>query len=133
MRRPLSYANVASTLALVLALGGGSALAASSLNGKVHKTKPKPKLTLNSADKAFISSRIASGHVAFATAAKSANTASSADTATSAKTATTATSATNATNATTAANANALGGIPASGYTHRDCTPKPARSRASCS
>lgn len=83
-RGPLSYANVVSTLALVLAVGGGSALAAGSL---AASHKPKPHLTLNSADKAYVSAQIAAGHVAFATNAASA------------------TNATNATNATTAANA----------------------------
>ena len=93
--RLLSYANVVSTMALVLAVGGGSALAAGSLAG--HKPKPKPHLTLNGADKAYISAQIAAGHVAFATQAS---------TATSATSATNATNATNATHATAADSAN---------------------------
>src|SRR5471032_1844661 len=111
-RIPLSYANVVSTLALVLAVGGGSALAAGSLAGqpKHHKPKPKPHLTLNSTDKSFISAQIAAGHVAFATSA------SSAASATTATSATSATTATNATNATSAADATNLGGHPASAY-----------------
>jgi hypothetical protein len=115
----VSYANVVSTLALVLAVGGGSALAADSFSSKPKPpSKPKPKLTLNSTDKAYIASHIASGRVAFATSAQSAD---SANTATSATNATNATTATNATNATTATNATALGGIAASGYTRNDC------------
>src|SRR5262249_24486366 len=49
-RGRLSYANVVSTLALVLAIGGGSAVAAGTLSGKSKPPhpKPKPKLTLNS-------------------------------------------------------------------------------------
>ncbi|HEY1776916.1 MAG TPA: hypothetical protein VGG41_12215 [Solirubrobacteraceae bacterium] len=114
--RRLSYANVVATLALVLAVGGGSAFAAGSLSGaskpKHKPPKHKSKLTLNSSDKAYISSEISSGHVAFATSAASATTANSAASAT---------TATNATNATTAANALSLGGTLASGYTHNDC------------
>ena len=106
-----------STLALVLAIGGGSALAAGTL-ATTHKPKPKPhkpKLTLNSTDKSYISSQISSGHVAFATNAQNATSA------TNATNATNATSATSATSATTATNATSLGGIAASGYTRNDC------------
>jgi hypothetical protein len=60
--RPLSYANVVATLALVLAIGGGSALAAGTLGGHGKPSqKPKPKLTLNSVDKSYISSAISTG------------------------------------------------------------------------
>lgn len=118
-RRPLSYANVVSTLALVIAVGGGSALAAGTLNAGKKPAHHKPKLTLNSTDKAYISNAITNGHVAFATTA---NSATSATSATNATNATTATNATNATNAATATNALSLGGVAASGYTHADCT-----------
>jgi hypothetical protein len=123
VRGPLSYANVVSTLALVLAVGGGSALAAGSLAGqaKHHKPKPKPHLTLNSADKSFISAQIAAGHVAFATSASSAASATTATNATNATNATSATTATNANTAATATNALSLGGVAASGYTRNDC------------
>jgi hypothetical protein len=110
-RRRLSYANIVSTVALVFAIGGGSALAAGTLASH-PKPKPKPhppKLTLNKADKSYISTQISSGHVAFATTAQSATSAKSADTATTAA------------NATTATNATELGGVAASGFTHNDC------------
>jgi hypothetical protein len=116
LRRRRSLLNAATAIALVFIVGGGSALAATSLaNHKKPKPKPKPKLTLNSTDKSFINSAIASGHVAFAT---SAQTASSATTAT---TATSATNATSAKSADTATNATSLGGVAASGYTRNDC------------
>ena len=74
--RPLSYANVVSTMALVLAVGGGSALAAGSL-----ASQAKAKVTLNKADKAYISAQIAAGHVAFAASAAQATNATTANSA----------------------------------------------------
>jgi hypothetical protein len=113
LRRRLTLVNAAAAIALVFVVGGGSALAATSLANNKPKHKPKPpKLTLNSTDKSYISSQIAAGHVAFAT---------SAQTAASATTATTATTATSAKSADTATNATSLGGVAASGYTHSDC------------
>ncbi len=107
-----SPALIVSMVALIVAVGG-SAVAAGSATGHAAKAKKKPRLTLNSTDKKFINSLIASGHVAFAT---SATTAATATTATSATSAATATSATNATNAGSAGNATNLGGQPSAAY-----------------
>ncbi len=102
---PLRSSATVVAIVLLSATIGGTAVA-EAVTGHAAKTKPrhKPKLTLNSADKQYISSLISGAHVAFATSATSATTAASATTATS------------ATSAATATNATSLGGQPASAY-----------------
>ena len=116
--RPLSYANVVSTLALVIAVGGGSALAAGSL--AAHK--PKPHLTLNGADKAYISAQIAAGHVAFATNATTATNATNATHATAADTANSAKIAGNVYSANVNPDGTMLGSIPSGATSSKNAT-----------
>jgi cytoskeletal protein RodZ len=151
IRSRVTYANVMSTLAVFLVLGGG-AMAAVKLGKNSVGTKQLKVNAVTSAkikDGAVTGSKVdlsTLGAVPNATDAVNAKTADSAKTAETAKTATTATTATNATNATnavnatkaqsattaenatnatnaaTASNALSLGGIPASEYTQSSCS-----------
>jgi hypothetical protein len=110
IRKRLTYANLVATLALFLALAGGTAFAASQLAKNSVGSKQLKK-------EAVTASKIKSGAV---TASKinptgltvpNATHATTADTATSATSATKATNAVSATNATTAGTATALGTV----------------------
>ena len=121
LRARATYANVTATLALFVALGGGS-FAVAALSGS-EKTVVK-KIAKKQADKR-ITARAATlsvGHAGSADTASDAAHASSADSATNAGHANTADQATNAntagqaTTATTANDANALAGVGPNGY-----------------
>jgi hypothetical protein len=124
-RRRLSYANVMSTLAVFLVLGGGAAFAAGGLgpdsvgtkqlkNGAVTGAKIKDgTVTGSNLDLASLGTVPAATH---ADAAGHADSASTAQFATAAQSATTAQSAATATSAQSAANAGELGGAPPSSY-----------------
>jgi hypothetical protein len=103
LRRHLSYANVAATLALALALGGASAFAATQLAKNSVGTKQLRKNAVTGAKvkNGSLSGADIKGSVASATHAGSADTA---------------TNATNATHAGSADNAATLGGQPASAF-----------------
>lgn len=122
MRRHISYANVAATLALVLSMSGGALAASHYLINSTKQINPKVLKTLTNdtkGDTSLINSLLPSASVARA------NTANSATSATSATTATTAASATNATNAshaTAATNSEQLGGLPASTFLQETVT-----------
>jgi hypothetical protein len=127
MRRHLTYANVAATLALVFSMSGGALAAKHYLIDSTKQISPKVLKSLSASDaKQFkkLSATATVAHSGSATSATSAATAGLATNATNAANAThaaSATSATSAASATTAANALSLGGIPSSGYTRSDC------------
>jgi hypothetical protein len=128
----VTYANVMATIAVFIALGGVGYAAV-----KLPKNSVGAKQIKNNSitgakikDGAVTGEKIASGSlgtVPNATTAKSAETAKSADTAKSAETAKSATTAISANSAKSAATATsaddsqALGGVPASGYTRSGC------------
>src|SRR5882724_631145 len=106
MGRHLSYANVTATLALVLAMSGGAIAAKHYLLTSTAQIKPEVIRSLEAKDRSIFRKLARSVTIANATSAATATTAATAATASS---------------ATSAANADALGGIPASGFTHSDC------------
>lgn len=108
-RPRLSYANVVATVALVLALGGASAFAASQLGKNSVGTK---QLKANAVTGAKVKTGSLSGSD-IGGAVASANHATSADTATSASRAT---ASDTAASAQRAADADRLGGLPASAF-----------------
>ncbi len=113
LKPKLSYANVVSTLCLLLVLGGGT-LAIASSNTKVIKRVVRrlaPGLSVNHA--ASADSATNAGHAASADSATSAQSAGSATNATHAVSADSATSAQTAGSAT---NASSLGGLDSSAY-----------------
>jgi hypothetical protein len=149
IRKRLTYANVVSSIALFLVLGGATAFAAKKISsseissnsittGKIKKEAvSRAKLKNASVDasklakEAVIADKLAKGAVTTDKLADSAVTTGkiAKDAVTGDKVneltlgevpkATSATNATNATNATSATNAVALGGVPASGYSRR--------------
>lgn len=138
LRHHLTFANVVSCIALLVALGGTSAWAATTLNGRVLAARSVPgnKLKVNSVTGAEVNeNRLGSVRRAqrasradFATRATTADSARSATTATTAITATSAsratiaatatrsTSATSASRATRSGDADKLGGVAAARY-----------------
>jgi hypothetical protein len=130
MDRRLSYANVVSTLALGLALGGGAVYAADKIGSSqiarsaVHSKQIKNQAvkSVDVRDDAITGANIREDSLGTVPAAQTANTANSAATANSATTADSATTATTATTAghadtaDTADNASNLGGTAAAGY-----------------
>jgi hypothetical protein len=130
MRRHLTYANVAATLALVFSMSGGALAAKHYLIDSTKQINPKVLKSLSAADAKQFKKLSATATVAHSGSASSATSAATAGLATNATNATnaanathaaSATSATSAASATTAANALSLGGIPSSGYTRSDC------------
>lgn len=141
IRKRLTYANVMSSIAVFMVLGGATAVAASKIGaneikansiktGKIVKeavTEGKIKngaITVNKlANGAVTTDKIADNAVTTTKIADKAVTASKINVTglqvPSATNATNATNAANATNATNAANAAALGGVPASQYSIR--------------
>jgi hypothetical protein len=112
MRRHLTYANVAATLALIFAMSGSALAAKHYLLSSTSQISPKVLKSLAETDATIFRRMAKSATVAKAQTANSATTAGSATTATSALT---------ATSADTAKNALALDGLAASSFTHSDC------------
>jgi len=125
VRKRLTYANVMSSIAVFLVLGGATAFAASSLGKNTVGSKQIKKNAVTTAkikNGAVTGAKVnvsTLGKVPSATTADTAKTATSADTAKTADSAKTATSANSANTATNAENANALGGKAASEYSVR--------------
>jgi hypothetical protein len=127
-QRRFSYANVMSTLAVFLALGG-SALAVTQINGKRLEDRSVAGKKLKSQtigggkiqQAAITGKQVKEGTLGKVPSGKSANAATAA---TSANTATTATT------AITANNSLALGGLPASAYVTKTSTAKVASKAA---
>jgi hypothetical protein len=115
----LTYANVVATLALVIAVGGASAFAASRLPKNSVGTKQLKNNAITGAkirNGAVSGAKIDLASLGTVPSAASAARATSADTATRAVSAESATRAGSADTASTAANANALGGLPPSAF-----------------
>ena len=107
MRRHLTYANVAATLALVLAMSGGALAAKHYLVSSTKQLSPKVLKAFEEKDKSVFKKLAKTVVVTKATSAATAGTAALA---------TNAGNATNATNAANAGNAGQLGGVGPGGY-----------------
>jgi hypothetical protein len=114
MRKHLTYANVAATLALVFAMSGGALAAKHYLVTKTSQISPKVLKSFAATDTALfkkLSKTVVVTQAASATTATNATHATSANTAGTATSATTATSAATAGSATTAGSANSAGAL----------------------
>lgn len=125
-RKRLTYANVMSSIAVFLVLGGATAFAATELGKNTVGAKQLKNNAVTSAKvkkEAITNAKIKKGTITGASLNLSSigtvPSATKADSATKAETATKADSATKADTATTASNSNALGGQPASAYQPR--------------
>jgi hypothetical protein len=114
IRAWLSYANVMSTIAVFVVLGGG-AYAAKKLNGRdlVNRSVPAKKIKRNQLGPSEINEKRLAAKLPKVPSAKRADAATSATSATTASTATNATNATRATSAGSADSATTVGGFTA--------------------
>jgi hypothetical protein len=111
MRRRLTYANVAATLALVFSMSGGALAASHYLIKSTKQISPKVLKSFAATNTALFNKLAITASVAKANVATTAGSATTAGTATTATNATNASNATNATNATTAKTAEAANSL----------------------
>lgn len=129
LREKLTYANVVATLALVVAVGGGGALAATralpknSVGTRQIKNHAVTRAKIKIAALGTVPSATAAVHATSAASAAHATSADSATRATSAESAGHATSADHAEQATSAADAESLGGLRAASYAKAELEP----------